>query len=102
MGSTSPYSVDKNSHTIQDWVEDVEEGDGREVPQQYPRKKEYDRKFRDSEGREYDRPSKPNSRDSRVSKESHGSKESKGIIFRNLTNRFYKMLKIVFRFQNFS
>ena len=78
MGSTSPDWVDKNSHSIQDWVEDVEEGDNRDLSQQYHREKEYDRDFRDSEGREYDRPSRPNSRDSRVSKESRGSKESKG------------------------
>ena len=79
LGSTSPDWVDKNTHTIQDWVEDVEEGDSRDAPQQYQRQdKEYDREFRDSEGREFDRPSRPNSRDSRVSKESRGSKESKG------------------------
>jgi len=78
LGSTSPDWVDKNSHTIPDWVEDVEEGDSREVPQQYARDKDYDREFRDSESRDYDRPSRPNSRDSRVSKESRGSKESKG------------------------
>ena len=78
LGSASPDWVDKNSHTIQDWVEDVE-GDSRDLSQQYHREKEYDREFRDSEGREYDRPSRPNSRDSRVSKESRGSKESKGI-----------------------
>merc|ERR1719206_1002628 len=77
LGSASPDWVDKNSHTIQDWVEDVE-GDSRDLSQQYHREKEYDREFRDSEGREYDRPSRPNSRDSRVSKESRGSKESKG------------------------
>ena len=57
----------------------MEEGDSRDAPQQYQRQdKEYDREFRDSEGREFDRPSRPNSRDSRVSKESRGSKESKG------------------------
>merc|ERR1719466_251006 len=62
LGSTSPDWVDKNSHTIQDWVEDVEEGDNREVQQQYQRETgvQYD-----SEGREYDRPSRPNSRDNR-------------------------------------
>ena len=78
LGSASPDWVDKNSHSIQDWVEDVEEGDSRDLSQQYHREKEYDREF--SEGREYDRPSRPNSRDSRVSKESRGSKESKGKI----------------------
>ena len=60
MGSASPEwgGDSRNSRRIQDWVQDVEEGDGQEK----------------EEVRDHDRPSRPNSRDSRVSKDSRGSK----------------------------
>merc|ERR1719348_1465198 len=67
LGSASPEWGDKNVHRIQDWVEDVEEGDA-VVKEQREEIKEIERD---------DRPSRPNSRDSRVSKESRGSKGSR-------------------------
>ena len=71
--------MDKSLHTIQDWVGNVEgEVVNGEVQQKYQRDKEYDSEFRDSEGKEYDRPSRHKSTDSRVSKVSPGSKESTG------------------------
>ena len=56
----SPEWGDRNSKRIQDWVEDVEDGE---------------KLHRDE--KEHDRPSRPDSRDSRVSKE---SRTSKGLI----------------------
>ena len=67
MGSTSPeWGGDRNTRRIQDWVEVVEEGDSREQ----------DKEQRE-EARDHDRPSRPNSRDSRVVKD---SSDSKGIL----------------------
>ena len=62
----SPEWGDRSVRRIQDWVEDVEEGDSREQ----------DKEQRE-EARDHDRPSRPNSRDSRVVKD---SSDSKGIL----------------------
>merc|ERR1719319_228840 len=51
---------------VEDWVEDVEQGDARA---------EFETR---DEGREYERPNRPNSRDSTVSKDSRGSRDGKG------------------------
>ena len=58
-----------------DWVEDVEAGEGREL---YPPREKLDYSdFREEIIRD-DRPNRPHSRDSTLSKESRGSKEGKG------------------------
>merc|ERR1712098_37113 len=69
LGSASPEWSDKNVHRIQDWVEDVEEGDAvvkEVVKEQREEVKEIDRD---------DRPSRPNSRESRGSKGSRASRD---------------------------
>ena len=60
---------------VADWVEDVEAGEGREL---YPPREKLDYSdFREEIIRD-DRPNRPHSRDSTLSKESRGSKEGKG------------------------
>ena len=85
LTSNSPSWVDKTSNPIQDWVEDVEQGDARD---QYRVEKPDYEQYRDSEGRDYERPNRPNSRDSTVSKESRGSKDGKGKNFSTNSSSF--------------
>ena len=67
---------------VADWVEDVEAGEGREL-YQAPREKLDYSDFREEIIRD-DRPNRPHSRDSTLSKESRGSKEGKGKQYFNL------------------
>lgn len=74
VGSASPEWGVGNTRRIQDWVEDVEEGDSREEREAMGERK--GETAGENKG-DHDRPSRPNSRDSRVSKESRGSKGEK-------------------------
>ena len=63
---------------VADWVEDVEAGEGRELfPPSREKLGDYS-DFRDEMNRDDNRPNRPHSRDSTLSKESRGSKEGKG------------------------